>query len=111
MLLLLLPVTAGVRQGDSLSPTLFSIFVNDLADDVREKEAGVYVGGLQIPILLYADDVVLISPNAHGLQCQLDALNTWCNRWCMDINQAKSQILHVRHHQKPRDTTDIKWNE
>ena len=82
------PITAGVRQNDSLSPTLFAIFVNDLADDVREVNAGVYVGGTQIPILLYADDVVLISPNAVNLQKQLDALHTWCKKWCMDINQS-----------------------
>ena len=105
------PITTGVRQGDSLSPTSFAIFVNNLAEDVRNQNAGVQVGDMQIPILLYADDVVLISPNTANPPKQLDPLNVWCDKWCISVNKAKSQILHIRHHQKQIDNRILKCDD
>ena len=36
-------VGAGVCQGDSLSPTLFALSMNDLAHDIKEAQQGVYI--------------------------------------------------------------------
>ena len=46
----------GVKQGDTLSPTLFSIFINNLAIEVNNKRCGITIDGKNISILLYADD-------------------------------------------------------
>ena len=52
---------------------LFSLFINDLATDVKDLGLGVKVGGQDISILLlYADDIVLISPTAENLQQMLN---------------------------------------
>ena len=51
----------GVRQGDNLSPTLFSIYLNDLAKETKDMGPGVSLDDINISILLYADDIVLIS--------------------------------------------------
>ena len=96
------PVTAGVRPGDSLSPVLFSIFIDDLADKIKELNSGIMVGGLQIPLLMYADDVVLMAPTKADAQKQLNALDEWCKTWWMAINPAKSQAIHIRNPQRPR---------
>ena len=61
------PITCGVKQGDNLSPTLFSMFLNDLATGIKELNLGVDVDGCNVSILLYADDIVLIAPNENNL--------------------------------------------
>ena len=97
-------VDQGVRQGDSLSPTLFSLYLNDLAIAIKTMNNGVNVGGKNISILLYADDIVLLAPTETNLQKMLDYVYTWCNKWGMSINPNKTQILHVRNHQRPRSS-------
>ena len=52
----------GVKQGDTLSPTLFSMFLNDLATGVKGLGCGIDVGDIHLSLLLYADDIVLLAP-------------------------------------------------
>ena len=105
------PVDQGVRQGDSLSPTLFSLYLNDLALSIKEMNNGVYIGGNNISILLYADDIVLLSPTENKLQEMLNQVNSWCSKWGMKINASKTQIVHVRNHQRPRSSFVFKCGD
>ena len=67
----------GVRQGCPLCPILFNIYTNDLAYYLYEANAD----PLQLPnstnisCLIYADDIVIISKNALGLQKLLHYVN------------------------------------
>ena len=90
------PSDIGVRQGDVLSPTLFSLFVNDLANEIKQLQCGVKLDDMDISILLYADDIVLIAENEKSLQRMLDKLNSWCSSSRLDVNCAKSQVIHFR---------------
>ncbi len=64
---------AGVKQGDSLSHTMFGIFINDIVEDVKSVNTGIgqEMDGPNICILLYADDIVLLSDTVEGLQKHL----------------------------------------
>jgi hypothetical protein len=86
----------GVRQGDNLSPTLFSIFINDLADDIKKFNVGIETSDDKLTLLLYADDIVLLAPSEENLQVMLDEVANWTNRWAMGVNPVKSQIVHFR---------------
>ena len=88
--------THGVRQGDVLSPTLFSVFVNDLATEINDLGLGIPTGDFLVNILLYADDIVVLAENETNLQKVLDHLKIWCSKWRMMVNNSKTQIVHFR---------------
>ena len=90
------------KQGDTLSPTLFSIYINDLAKVLKESGIGIDVNGYKVCVLLYADDLVLLADNEKDLQTLLDLMHTWCIEWRLCINYTKSNIVHFRGSRKKR---------
>ena len=61
-------VTNGVRQGGILSPYLFNVYVNDLRVKFNSCHVGCYYsGGCINHLLMYADDLVIMSLSVAGL--------------------------------------------
>lgn len=56
-----LSVYCGLKQGCSLSPQLFNVYINDLALKIDALGKGIKIDEETVSILLYADDVVLIA--------------------------------------------------
>lgn len=87
----------GVRQGESLSPFLFAMYVNDLEDKLFEKGVDALdVYDMKLFLLLYADDAVLLSDSAKGLQKSLDILHDYCVRWKLYLNTDKTKVIVFR---------------
>ena len=99
-------VTCSVKQGDPVSPTLFALYVNDLIDVLNDNDKGVNCGNRSVSALFYADDIVVMSESAQGLQCQLDIISDWCNKWRMELNQSKTKVIHFR----PRSVPETRHN-
>uniref|UniRef100_A0A7I4YD72 Reverse transcriptase domain-containing protein n=1 Tax=Haemonchus contortus TaxID=6289 RepID=A0A7I4YD72_HAECO len=56
-------VKRGVRQGDTISPKLFSAALENVMRHMEWESMEVKVGGRYLHHLLFADDIVLITPN------------------------------------------------
>jgi hypothetical protein len=89
-------VTVGLRQGCILSPILFNMYINDLVINLKQLCSGIPVGGENVVSLMYADDIVLLARNERDLQRMLDVLGQWCMKWNINVNPAKSEIIHFR---------------
>ena len=64
----------GVKQGGPLSPLLFAIYLEDLVDNIEAAGMGIQAGGNahKVNILLYADDIILVSQSTGELQAMLN---------------------------------------
>ena len=100
--------TYEVKQGESLSPILFNIFIDDLATKLIDQKLGVDIDGTNYCILMYADDVVLMAESANDLQKMLDTVYTWMTKWYIILNLKKSKYVHFR--PKTFDKTNYKFH-
>ena len=86
-------INVGVKQGDNLSPTLFKLFINDLPQYLENTADPIHINGTLINCLMYADDIVLLSNSADGLQQKLYKLQEYCNDWCLSVNVNKTKVI------------------
>ena len=89
-----LPVLSGVPQGSVFGPTLFLLYINDLPENVQSQ------------VCLFADDTAVYltmqGPNDSGrLQGDLNVLQEWGEKWDMEFNPSKCQVLHITRSRNP----------
>ena len=94
-------ISSGVRQGDTLSPSLFSLFINELAVELKNLNIGIDINGKTVCTLFYADDIVLFAENEEDLQRLIEHVYKWCNKWKMFVNSDKTKVVHFRNSRKP----------
>ena len=88
-----IPTTLGVKQGGPMSPKLFSIYVNDMINEILNSNLTVKHYDLQLGIILYADDTTIICESEEKLQAALDIISLYCTRCEISINAKKTKII------------------
>ena len=61
-------MTNTTRQGSVLSPTIWAIYVEELISKLRKQGIGYTMSGFFVGVVVFADDVALISPNRTAMQ-------------------------------------------
>ena len=64
----IIQICKGTRQGRLSSPLLFNLFYKDLIDELENCDGGATIGNVHFNVFCYADDIVLSSTTASGLQ-------------------------------------------
>ena len=64
----------GVRQGDTLSPVMFTAAVEEMFKRVN-IEAGININGVRLSNFRFADDIILFAESEEKLKDMLEDLN------------------------------------
>ena len=85
----------GLRQGCSLSPMLFALYIFELGADLSTAGKGFTLGKINGCGLLFADDIVLISSSVKGLRDLFRLVKTHCDSLLLEINtgEGKSEVI------------------
>lgn len=88
---------SGTKQGSELSPLLFGLFIELLHYLIKLKlpGAGPVLSGLQVPDVMYADDVTLLSFDPAEVQQLVDVLDVFCRLFDMEVNLAPHKTCVV----------------
>ena len=75
-----------------ISPILFTIYINDLAIEMFDSVLGILVDEERMPLLMYADDIVVLGQTVPETQQLLDIISMWCLKWGMKANEKKVRL-------------------
>ena len=78
------------------------LYINSQVKKIKSMNLGVKYGKTHLSILVYADDIVLISETEESLPSMLNELNIWCSQWNMFVNIDEILIMHFQRNRKPR---------
>ena len=87
----------GVIQGNNYSPTIFSLYINDLIVELKKCSAEISLhNGTKVNSLAYADDIVLMATSESGSQELLNITHEWCKKLHVIANCDKTKVLHFK---------------
>ena len=89
----------GLKEECLLSPMVFSIFIADLAEHIQNSSSrGIQLlpDIVEVFLLLFVDDIALISDTIGGLQKQLDILLPFCKDNKIIVNIIKNKVMVFR---------------
>ncbi|KAH1028339.1 hypothetical protein HUJ05_001700 [Dendroctonus ponderosae] len=89
-----IPVLGGIRQGDSLSPSLFNVLIDTIIEAVTSLNLG-YRINKRISMIRNADDAAITAENEDDLQRQLFSLYQISQRLHMTISINKTKSMTI----------------
>jgi hypothetical protein len=90
----------GVKQGCPLSPLLFGLYLDGLEKhlDALDGDNPPQLADIVVKLLLYGDDLALMSETPQGLQKQIDVLSEFCVERQLVINVSKTKVVVFEKH-------------
>jgi hypothetical protein len=90
----------GVKQGCPLSPLLFGLYLDGLEKHLNafDGDNPPQLADIVVKLLLYADDLALMSETPQGLQKQIDVLFELCVERQLVINVSKTKVVVFEKH-------------
>ena len=97
------------RQGETLSPILFILFLDDIIETLNKSETlPLNMGNAKIHILIYADDMVLLGHTAFQLHQKINIVAKFLLQNGLKVNTSKTKVL-VFGKKQPKNLPILHW--
>ncbi|KAK6743543.1 hypothetical protein RB195_010674 [Necator americanus] len=90
---IIIDVKRGVRQGDIISPKIFTVTLENAMRKLEWDDMGVKIGGRQLHHLRFADDIVLITPSISQAERILTEFDETCGCIGLQLNLQKTMFM------------------
>ena len=77
-----------------MSPNLFSMFINGMAERVKKGTRGIRWAGKELKILLFAD--VVLAEKEEDMDRMLNVANKYSKEWRFQFNAQKCKVMANR---------------
>ena len=85
----------GVKQGGPLSPKLYNVYIKDVIERIEDLKRGIQIGDFKTSIILYADDIMLLSSTRTGMTEMINATNDYMKEWKIKMNISKTNYIAI----------------
>jgi len=89
-------VDVGLRQGCLMSPILFALYINGLAEEIKKANIGARIirkKKQRCSILLFADDIALIAEDKASLEKLMEITVQYSLKWRFSFNYDKCAVI------------------
>lgn len=97
-------VDVGLRQGCLMSPILFALYINGLAEEVKKANIGARIAAKKddrCGILMFADDIVLIADDKENLRQLMAITVEYSRKWRFSFNYDKCSVVIFDNERRP----------
>ena len=86
-------ISRGVRQGDPISPKLFTASIEEVFKNCELEKRGIDIDGENLTDLRFADDVALTTNSVEDMEMQLNILNRESKNIGLKIHRGKTKFM------------------
>nr|XP_034832243.1 uncharacterized protein LOC117989050 [Maniola hyperantus] len=83
----------GVRQGDPVSPKLFTAVLEEIFRQLNWEQSGITINGENLSHLRFADDIIIFSPTKDNLERMLNELDVESRKVGLIMNAQKTKAM------------------
>ena len=88
-----IPILRGVRQGDPVSPKLFTATIQEVFKNAQFEEKGIHIDGEKLSNLSFTHDVALTTEDVKDMEHQLHSVNEESLKIGLKIHKGKTNFM------------------